>query len=335
MSDFALGDMARGFRTRRSIAATKADLERLTQELSTGRKTNIAAPQTGDFRPIAGVEHRLSQLAADRTVNTEAKVFWEASQIALGRVQAAADEAVPNLLQAKQVENAPLLENLGIEMRGRLSSAISALNTQFGGRSIFAGAATDLPALSDADTLMADVEAAVAGSTSIAEIEAALDTFFGPGGAFETTHYLGSTTSIAPIDVGGGIEVGFSARADGPETRSLLKGFAMGALVGQDMFGFDARRDGLLAARAAELTINAQTQMTGLRATIGGGQQRIEEASAAIATETVSFRLSQEDLAGVDPYQVAIELSSTEARLEAIYTVTARLAGLSLTSWLR
>jgi flagellar hook-associated protein 3 FlgL len=43
----------------------------------------------------------------------------------------------------------------------------------------------------------------------------------------------------------------------------------------------------------------------------------------------------RQSLIGADPYESATRLQETQARLEALYTITARTARLSLTEYLR
>jgi flagellar hook-associated protein 3 FlgL len=45
--------------------------------------------------------------------------------------------------------------------------------------------------------------------------------------------------------------------------------------------------------------------------------------------------MARSDIVSVDPFEVATELQNLQVQLETIYTITARLSGLSLTKYLR
>ncbi|SMO86247.1 flagellin C-terminal helical region [Thalassovita litoralis] len=120
-------------------------------------------------------------------------------------------------------------------------------------------------------------------------------------------------------------------RADAPELRDLMADVALAALSA-DYATADVQT-GLLK-RAGNGLLQDQDNLTALRADLGFAESRIEEIGAGIAAERVSLNYAREALLGVDEYEAATRLENVQFQLEALYTVTARLSGLSLVDYL-
>ena len=80
------------------------------------------------------------------------------------------------------------------------------LNTQVAGQSLFAGVATDRPALAPADAILADLDALTAGAATAADAIAAIDAYFSksPPGAFYTSGYPASGADLTAVQIGEG-----------------------------------------------------------------------------------------------------------------------------------
>ena len=85
MSFTTIGDLSQSFQLRQDNARLKADLQRLTAELSSGRTTDLRGATRGDLRPLASLDRSVTLLAAFRTANAEAALFTEVAQSALAR----------------------------------------------------------------------------------------------------------------------------------------------------------------------------------------------------------------------------------------------------------
>ena len=59
-----------------------------------------------------------------------------------------------------------------------------------------------------------------------------------------------------------------------------------------------------------------------------------EEASTRLSAERTSYEIARTGLLEADPYETASRLEDVQFQLEALYAVTARMARLSLTSYL-
>jgi len=331
----SLGDLASLFRLQRQTGGIKSEVQNRALELSSGRKADLAGSLRGDWRGLASVEHRLGLASTERLAIAEARGFAQAAQTALGTMQGAADSALAAVLAVPAAPTLNAAERAGSVARHAFATAVGALNQDSAGRSVFAGDATDGPALAPAETMLADLETAIAGLTTAAEVTAAVEAWFDtPGGSFESTGYIGSGTSLAPFSLGDNREE-IGTRADDPRLREMLKGLALGALVGSPAFAGPVSERERLSHTAGERLLEGQGAVTGLQAGIGDSEAAIEAAMARNGTETTALEHSRADLVNADPFEAATRLEAAQSQLETLFALTARISRLSLTDYLR
>jgi len=332
----SLGDLATLFRLQRQTAGIKTEVQNRALELSSGRKSDLAAAVRGDWRSLASVEHRLGLAATERLTIAEARGFAQASQTALATVQGAADSALAAVLAVPAAPTLNAAERAGSVARHAFAAAVGALNQDSAGRSVFAGDATDGPALAPAEDMLAQLETAIAGLTTAAEVTAAVEAWFtAPGGGFETSGYLGSDSGLAPFQLGSGNSEEIGTRADDPRLREMLTGLALGALLGSPAFAGPVSEREVLAHTAGERLLEGQGAVTGLQAAIGDSEAAIEAAMARNGTETTALERSRADLVNADPFEAATRLEAARSQLETLFAMTARISRLSLTDYLR
>ncbi len=201
MSFTTIGDLSQSFQLRRDNARLKGDLQRLTAELSSGRTTDIRAATRGDLRPLASLERSVSLLASFRTSNAEAALFTEVAQSALAGIESGAGTQSAAALLARTSAVPAQIDAVGREGTQQFEAAVSRLNVQAAGRTVFAGLATDGPALLPASDILDALQTATAGATTAADVTATLDAWFAPGGAFDTAAYAGSADPLRPFRV--------------------------------------------------------------------------------------------------------------------------------------
>ncbi len=336
MTSLSIGDLANTFQLRRQTSGLKADLTRLGTELTSGRKTDLGATLAGDFGPYAGIERSLRAIAAYATANSEAAGMLEASQLALQNIQSMGHDLTPALLTASSARDPTLIGATAEDARQKFSAVVSTLNTSVADRTLFGGAATDRPALATGEEMLAGLVLAVAGETTAAGIVAAVDSWFDDaGGGFETTGYLGSSRDMGPLLIAEDETVRVDVRADDQVMRDTLKGYALMALIAEGSLDGNVAEQANLTSAAAEKMLASDGDVTDLRARIGAIESRIEDARARNAGEAAAYELARTELIGADPYQTATELQAVYSRIETLYTVTARIAGLSFTDYMR
>lgn len=333
MSDFSVGDMAQLFLTKRQNASLKTDLTRLSTEVTTGLAADMAEHVSGDLAPLAGLTASLAQLAGHTTVNTEAGMMADAMQTALGTIDDQAKSVATVLLTSGNLAGAGRFEMIGFEAEQSLRTTLSALNARFGDRSLFAGQATTGPALPSADDVVADLLSQTAGLLTVQEISDSLDLYFADGGVFDTTIYQGGPPmgawKIAPDE-----SARLDLRATDPAIKATLKGLAMGMLLAHDRLANDPAAQAALSQKAGESLMASQTGRTQIAANLGTVQQRISEADTRNQAQMTALRIAQSRITSVDQYEAASRLQAVQTQLEALYTITARMARLNLADYL-
>jgi len=336
MSYISIGDMAQTFLLRQQNTHLKTSATRLALELSTGKTSNISQRFSGDFTVISGIENSLKSLHTYVTSAKEAANFSTAMQTALGFVQDQTTSAASSLMLTSNSASLTQIQNTAVDVRQKFDAVVSSLNTQIGGRSIFAGTATNKPAIASASDMIIDLQTAIAGQTTAAGIEAAVNTWFDtPSGGYETTGYLGSSTKLAPFKIGTDQNVSVSFTASDTTLRDTLKGLALAALVSEGALSGNISEQALLLKNAGTSLLSVGENQTGMRANIGTAQANIDTVIAHSAAEISALDITKAKLLSVDPYESASELEAVQTQLETLYALTARISRLSLVDFLR
>lgn len=336
MTMISLGDLAQSFMLRRHNVTTRQEISRLAEEVATGRTADVAARLSGAFSYLADIERNLGRLQGYRTAVSEAGTFAAGMQAALGRVQDIGSSLSTRLIESFGSGIAGVTSAAAREADDSLDRIVSALNSQIGGRSLFAGNATATAPLVSAEVLRAEMRAATAGRTTAEGVQSALDAWFDDvSGGFQSLAYTGSNRGLDPFHLGPHETVDLDLTADSAVIRTILKQVGLAGLAADQSLALspDARAD--LMRRSAEGLIAVQDDLTGLRADLGYAEARIEDSKVRHEAEASSLEIARNTLLGVDPFDVATRLTDAQQRLESLYAVTARLSRLTLSDFLR
>ena len=337
MNRLSLGDLSQSFQLRRDNVQVRGDLQRLTHELSTGKHSDLGKAVSGNFGPLISMDRQLARIEAFDLTAREAGLFMDAAQNSMDRIQSIGDELAPRLIASELTGHDVLNQTVAADARAAFATTIDMLNSKMAGRGIFGGASTNRPALASAEDMLTDIKAelALAGANTAGTVRGVVDTWFGPGGRFETIGYIGSDTRLSSFQVGESTTVEMRFRADDDAMREQLKGLAMGALLADGPLAGNYDEKAALAKMAGTAIVANQTTLSALRADLGTEQARIESASTRNGSEAMALKLARNDIVALDPYETATELQNTQTQLETIYTLTARLSRLNLTDFLR
>ena len=333
MAMTTLSDLSQMFQLRRDTVRVRQDLATATQELSSGRTSDIGKSLFGNFSPLVGFDQQLSALDAYETNTKEAMLFTDAAQNALERVKAAGSDLGTELISLREADIVSVGSVFSAESEGAFEAAVSALNGSIAGRSVFGGASTDRAPLAAGKTMLNDIRSAallLPAPRTAADIVAVVDDYFYTGGG----GYQGSADSLPGFRVAEGRSIEMPVKANDPVIRDQLRGLAIAAML--DGAGVtDTTEKVSLAQIAGEAIISNGDKMLSLQAQVGSAQSRIETAKTQNASEKASLQMARNDIVSVDQYEVATKLQNLQVQLETIYTITARLSGLSLTNYLR
>ena len=331
----SIGDLSISYQLRRDTGRIKSDVTRYTRELSSGVSSDLVTRLKGDFGPLADIEKGLKRMESYRAVGAEYGLMISSQQLALDNLRNLGSISGV-FLTLPDAADRTLIANAGAETLSRFSSALGALNTQVAGRSIFSGVDTDRPAVADMETVLTALETEItaATATTAADVAAVTDAWFGPGGGFETTGYLGgpiSTSSTQLSDLERGPPL---ITAENEAVRTQLSALALGALLGRDVLSGNLEEQGNLARLAGERLLVADDQVVALQASVGSIEAQVSRAEVEVSTQSDSLQFARAELIEVDPFELAVKLQNAETRLQSIYTITARMSQLSLVNYL-
>ena len=334
MSRISLGDLTHTFVLRRQATDLKAAAQRLASEVTTGRVADTARAVSGDLVPLSGIETSLTRLQAYRSATTEAGLFASGLQEALGVLDRISGDLATSLVTASNSGHATMIAAVGADAAQRFDAAISTLNTRLGDRSLFAGMATGQPALVSSETILAALDAEIAGATTAGAAAAAVAAWFASPTGFAAVAYRGGPP-MSPLPVSPEDDVRLDVTVMDPTILRTVEGLALAALIDRTSAPASNAERTALARIAGERLMSGQTARAGLAARVGTTEARIDAAVQRNDTERTALQIVRAGILSVDPYAAASELEAVQTQLETLHAVTARLARLSLVDFLR
>lgn len=331
-----LPDLLTSLRLQRDGLVLRERLSTVGTELATGRKADLMEASAGDPRQLYRIEGSLARATATAEQISLARARAEVTQGALGTLATVAEEIGLDLLAAVERGDRVAAERHAAGARTAFGAAVEALNTRFGGRSLLAGAAVDADALAPADQILAEVAAAVAGAPDAATALAAIDVYFNdPAGGFATSAFQGSAIDAPAVDLGDGTRLAYAERANSVEARLLLQGLAT-IVTGLEsgLASSPANQDALFRDGTGDV-IASRDAITEVRARLGIAEERIGLAATTTDARIAGLEMARTALIARDPSEAATLFETLETQISAVYTVTARLSGLSLVNFLR
>ena len=207
-----------------AITSLKSEAEQTRTEMVTGRISDPLSALGADVGKVQLLEKALGDVETYKDATKSALGAANIVQISLEQSVKIAPEIGVRLLNATNLGNEFELGLVRQDARAQLDDAVAAFNRSFNGRSLFSGDAVDQPALADADTLIADINAIYLAAPDAAQFEADLDTYFNTiGGGFETNIYQGGAGDAPRVAVSDGEAISYNAKADEQPVRDLLR----------------------------------------------------------------------------------------------------------------
>jgi flagellar hook-associated protein 3 FlgL len=235
---------------------------------------------------------------------------------------------------------------MGELARSALGNFDAIANATYRGDFIFSGINTDMAAIGDYFA---------AGSPARAAFNSTFQTHFGFPVTDPAVSSIDATAMEAFIDgpyaalfAGPDWEASFSGASDrfvrakytltqsievpataGDESfRKFMAGLVLAAEMGEQDIGSGVRD--VVAQKSAVMLSEAVAGMARIQGTLGIAEERISEAGERMQVQTNVLKNGISGLVGVDEYEVAVSINELMISLEASYSVTARLNGLSL-----
>lgn len=334
MTLVSIGDLAQSFLLKSQTARLKTEVGRLTQEFGAGRVSDVGATLTGDFSRLSSVSRARSvtegYLSAARAAATQSA----AMQSAFSAISDTVQSLVSPLLGASQLDSTDQIVLTGVDARGRLDTVLATMNISAGGRTLFAGQLVHSPAVAGAGTILTALQGALAGTATAQDAMTRISDWFDDPAGYRAMAYQGGVP-LDPVAVSATDQVWLGVTAEDPAFRSVLKGLAAAALIGDSGSPLPSSQNKLLARLSADTLMAGQDALTNLAARLGISEGRIEAAQSRNAVDLLAHEMAQADLVRSDPERLAIELEAMQTSLESVFAITARLSRMSLTDFLR
>lgn len=333
MTRVSVGDASLTNILARQGAELRQQVQRASQEVATGRHTDLSRALRGDLTPLLAIDASLTRLAAFGGTTTDLAAQAAAQQAAISGLSQLASGITTTLLGSRDFPTPAQINAAAADARGRLASGIGLLNAQAAGRAVFSGVETGRVPLGTAEDMLAALEAAAVGATTAGQVAAAVTTWFDDPLGFGAFYQGGA--ALGPVSVAPGETAELSITATDPAIRKTLAGFAMAALLDRGTLAGDAQERARLAQTAGQTLLTGEDARIDLAARLGSVEGRIEAARIRNGAEETALGILRSTIGSVDPYEAGTRLETARTQLESLYLVTARVSRLSLVEFLR
>ncbi|EPX78028.1 flagellin [Salipiger mucosus] len=343
---------------RRFVERSRAELEQVGQELSTGYKADIAKDLGMQSSQAIAFRNAMDKTEGYITGN---KVLESKLSLLSGTMDNFRNEAqsMMDLAVTNASSPAPTVDALQAEAKATLDALTSHLNVNYNGEYLFAGIdANSTPVQSYSETnnetgyspqgvvegiVGTNIASPADAATKIAELDAIFDSSntVNPDRNFEGTFFKGM-----PLEDAGGNpnkrinaivaddqKIEYGKQANDPAFTEILKGVSM--IAGLDpaeidnAAGYDAWMNEAINSMASGIKKLGVEQ-----ADIGKKRESLDEIITQQEDKKGIYNNRIVALEGVDHYEAASRMSALETQLEATYSVTAKISQLSFLNFM-
>ena len=334
---------------RTAMARNQTRMSQTLQEFSTGRHADVGRTLGSRTGAVLDMRHVMGDLTALTGTNAIVSSRLEDAQAALNGVRQLAAGFIDTAISVRQSGSEPAL--LAADAKSRIGSVFDMLSVTSNGTYIFSGTNSSVAPL---DNYLAEPpgpgrSAVIAAFTTefgfppddpqVSTITPAQFTAYldGPFAAlFEdpawTATFSSATDGVMRDRISHSEEIDSSASVNESGIRKLY--FAMALAIDGGVENMSADTRAVLSTRLVESSNAAVYDIVRQQSELGMAQERLTQANERISIETQALERRISGAEEVDPYEVAERLGLLMSRIEASYSVTARLQKLSLMNYL-
>ncbi|GAK32339.1 flagellin [Iodidimonas nitroreducens] len=330
----------------------QSDIAQFREQSITGNKLDMAAEGPGQSALLIGLRAQFSRIESDmrslQSFQSRADLKQQAMQSVEGSLTGVLTIAATGLDDL----NETMRVSLQTAAKGALDELIAAFNVSDGQRFLFSGIATDRAPMQNFNQINPGtgfspaqvIENAIAATppvdaASATALLASIDQIFADTAAagtnFEETFFNGAPTGSPPSQarISDQVIVDFGPEGNDQALRDIIKGLAVfasfdPAALADDAFpvlmkgAFDSLSSGLDGLRSGAARLGEQQRLA----------QSLEDRNGALKT-ILNERVV--NLETVDPFETQVRLQALIGQLETSFTLTARIANLSLVNFIR
>jgi flagellar hook-associated protein 3 FlgL len=333
--------------SRLSILKMQTELAKNTKELSSGRYADVGLELGNKTGRTISLRQDYQRLDAIRDTNGLVASRLDTSQAALDGVLKNAQDFTASLIAVRS-------GNIGAKViaddaKNNLQAMVASLNTSINGEYLFAGIHTDVrpvndyfaaasPAKAAFDTALSSYCASipVAGASDLNATQMAdfLDNHV--SGLFDAASWKSDWSVASDQNVKSRIStselIETSANANDPAFAKLAMAYTMVTELADA--GLSETAYQTVIDRAAQITGQATSDLTVVKARLGTAQERLSNANDRIKTQMDILNRNINDLEQVDPLEVQTRISALETQLDMAFALTSRAQKLSLLNYL-
>jgi flagellar hook-associated protein 3 FlgL len=285
-----------------SLNRRQSSLAEMQKQISSGIKYDSFAGVAldGETRRVIGFESAVNRIETFQRNNKFMQIRLETMDKSVENILDVNKDVIAEIIQERSAnkESVPLTQIL----KGALQRIEDQLNVTSSGRFLFSGSQTDKKPISSLQTSNLD------GTTPT------------------DNYYQGDAVDLSQ-KISNDVTIQYNVRANDPVFQKLI-----GAI--HRAIAAEANNDDSGLAAAFDLANEAQSELTGMRSTIGTNLKNIEE----VVTDNQNFRTYYKntlgEVTGTDVAETSIQLSLDQAILTASFQAFARISGLTLSNFL-
>ncbi len=338
MSVVSIGDQARAFVLQSASHRLKTTMTTLTAELASGEVADLAGRLNGNTREAASIASRLSMLTQFQSNAKEAATLTKNMTDVLENVRTTTLRVSASLITLPDAHSASTINVSAADAENAFQQVVSNVNTSMGNRFLFSGLNSNTSPLIAASDILDILETVVSAQTNAADVaQLVTDWFDAPagGGGFMDHAYHGTDGGDRVLPIAEGKSMTSSVTAASAAVRDQLKGLSMSALVSRGVLSGNNQEQQRLLVAGGRVLIDSSADLVSLMGRIGLQEQNVAQAQAENSAAIAMLTTLNNTLREADPATTAAAISEAEAQLQALYSVTARLADLNLVSYLR
>ncbi|WP_298258987.1 hypothetical protein [uncultured Litoreibacter sp.] len=331
----SLSDLGQNLMLRRQSAGLKANLARLTNELTTGERHDLSTHLRGGFGPLAGLERSLSRLDAFEQARNGLDQKVTGIQTGLQAMQSAISTLGADLTSAASLGQAAVIEAKIFDAPDKLNQVVSYLNTEVSGQYLFSGTASQQRPLVDGDEILDHIRYFAGTASNVSDFTTQVESWFhDSGGGFDTVAYAGGDAIQSDIQISNTQKVSLSAKADDPSFRSMLKSLAIVAIVSEGTMSMSDDEKQALLVQAGEQLITSEGELINMQRDTGRIEAALGEAGVSDSVERGVLEMAKSKIVYADPFETASELEAVQFQIESLYVLTARTSQLRLSDYI-
>lgn len=336
---------------RLTVAKAQKEMLQLQEETVTGRHSDVGAVLGAKTARTLNLHRDLQRMESLKSTNALTTQRLSASQLALGQMSGAANDAMEVLIALSGIKSADQLALPQQSIGNALSTFTAAANTSFSGEYLFAGINSDVmpfrnyfqtspasPAKIAFDTEFASFMTA-SGYSSTEEITpAAMESFIADLEAsfMDDSYWEANWSNASDENMQSRVSAAETVQSSTNTNAEGMRRMALGLVLGQELLalGVSEQTRKTVSDAAIDNMGRAISGVDGERSKLGISEARVTQANVSLNAQITILSASIQDMEGIDTYEAATRVTTLESQLSLAYTLTSRIQNLSLLNYL-